>query len=100
RTIKRHLHRDAEGLELTNTNHIENDTGGINLDGDGNADSFSPDPETLPGNYILAVDTRETQEIKGNELYSYGQDDDGAALPVHQFALDNSEPLSALFSPP
>ncbi|KAF8532271.1 hypothetical protein JB92DRAFT_2843982 [Gautieria morchelliformis] len=64
---------------------------------------------------MLAVDTREIQEIKGNDLYSCSQDDDADdwcgseasgslsdqhQLPVHQFALDNSEPLSALFSRP
>ncbi|KAF8529984.1 hypothetical protein JB92DRAFT_555691 [Gautieria morchelliformis] len=76
---------------------------------------LSSDPEILPDNYILDVDMRETQEIKGSDLYSYGQDDDGGDWcgsgaydslldqhqpPVRQFALDDFEPLSALFSWP
>ncbi|KAF8511755.1 hypothetical protein JB92DRAFT_3143969 [Gautieria morchelliformis] len=101
RTIKRHLQRDAEALELANSNHVENDAREFSLD------------ETLPDNYISAVDTRETQEIKSDDLCSYAQYDGGGDWygseasdslsdqhqpPVHQFALDDFEPLSAPFS--
>ncbi|KAF8528612.1 hypothetical protein JB92DRAFT_2863480, partial [Gautieria morchelliformis] len=69
-TIKRHLQRDAEALELTSSNHIS-------LDGEIDANSLPSDPETLQDNYISAVDTRETPEIKGNDLCSYVQYDGG-----------------------
>ncbi|KAF8532658.1 hypothetical protein JB92DRAFT_3103355 [Gautieria morchelliformis] len=65
RTIKQHLQRDAEALELVNSNHVENNSREFSLD------------ETLRDNYISAVDTRETQEIKGNDLCSYTQCDGG-----------------------
>jgi hypothetical protein len=32
RTIKRHLQRDAEALELRNSNQVQNNTADINLD--------------------------------------------------------------------
>ena len=80
RTIKYHLQRDAEALELRNSNLVQNNTADINLDGEGDANSLTSDLEAHPDNHILAGGgyMREAQKIKlGDDLCSYEQDDGG-----------------------
>ncbi|KAF8498367.1 hypothetical protein JB92DRAFT_978921 [Gautieria morchelliformis] len=96
RTIKRHLQRDAEALELANSNHVENDATEFSLDGERDANSLPSDPETLPDNCISAVETRETQEIKGDDLCSYAQYDDGGDW----YGSEASDSLSDQHQPP
>jgi hypothetical protein len=52
RTIKRHLQRDAEALDLRNSNQVQNNTADINLDGEGDANSLTCDLDAHPDNHI------------------------------------------------
>ncbi|KAF8498028.1 hypothetical protein JB92DRAFT_3146584 [Gautieria morchelliformis] len=105
RIIKRHLETDAEALELAKSCHVGKNA--LNFDPDCQANAHhvsSPDNQELKLSTGIDM-TKEAQEPENKNLNAYSDQDESHSEHEHEpagrpFALDDFEPISALFSWP
>ncbi|KAF8513518.1 hypothetical protein JB92DRAFT_2923054 [Gautieria morchelliformis] len=117
RTIKRHLERDAEALELAKSGHVGKNALNFDPDCQDNAHDHVSSPDHQELELSMGIDMiKEAQELENEDLNAYSDQDgmeyefDADVSESHSerehepagrpFALDDFEPISALFSRP